>query len=307
MENTEQELFYIDLKKRREAQEINISEISERTKINPKYFIEFEQGNFETLPIVYTRLFLRSYAIEIGADPLKVLDDYEIYTTGKIQPKNEFKLSSIINKDEGIKPPKNIETLFPQDNLFKDLNLDLKKILGIVFTLFIIIFLFSKLRNLTAEITSEEKIKNKLETTQNTKDFNNSNKTKNYKSNLPGSYLDGFSLLDRKTIITGINPPYNLKIVSKNHSTIKIKTIENGITTLDKEFDLKPAKPLERGSKDELHFELKNINGISITLNESDKIISQFLKPENISNDDLAIRVIIEKDGSLTTEYFQTN
>ena len=106
MENTEQELFYIDLKKRREAQEINISEISERTKINPKYFIEFEQGNFETLPIVYTRLFLRSYAIEIGADPLKVLDDYEIYTTGKIQPKNEFKLSSQKNYDEEIKPPK---------------------------------------------------------------------------------------------------------------------------------------------------------------------------------------------------------
>ena len=98
MNTTPQEPFYIDLKKKRETQGIEISEISEQTKINPKYFIEFEKGNFEVLPQVYTRLFLRSYAIEIGADPVKILENYEFHTTGKIQPKNEFKFSSNIEK-----------------------------------------------------------------------------------------------------------------------------------------------------------------------------------------------------------------
>ena len=90
-------------------------------------------------------------------------------------------------------------------------------------------------------------------------------------------------------------------------SELKIKTIEDGITTLDKQFDLNPAKPLERESKGKLYFELDNIEGITVTLNDNDKIISQFLKPENISNNDLGLRVILEENGSLTAEYFQAN
>jgi len=99
MNSTQQEQFYINLKKKRESQGIEIAEISEQTKINPKYFISFEDGKFNVLPTVYTRLFLRSYAIEIGADPDKVLDEFEIYTTGKIQRKDEFTLPDAV-KDQ---------------------------------------------------------------------------------------------------------------------------------------------------------------------------------------------------------------
>ena len=80
MTDPQHEPFYIQLKKKREHQNIELKEIAERTKINPKCLNSFEEGDFETLPLVYTRLFLRSYAIEIGADAQQVLEDFEIYS-----------------------------------------------------------------------------------------------------------------------------------------------------------------------------------------------------------------------------------
>ena len=38
------------------------------------------------------RLFLRSYAIYLDVDSVKVLEDYELHTTGKIKNKSEFKM-----------------------------------------------------------------------------------------------------------------------------------------------------------------------------------------------------------------------
>jgi hypothetical protein len=98
-----------------------------------------------------------------------------------------------------------------------------------------------------------------------------------------------------------------LSVMSTVHSSIKLKIIENGVTTLDRILELKPAQILTRDSKGKLQFELKSTEDLSISLNGSDKIISQFLKPENISDDVLAIKVVVEEDGSLTVEYFKIN
>lgn len=82
MEN--KEAFFELLKQHRESQDIKISEICEFTKINPKYIEAIEVGEFTILPNVYMRLFLRAYADFIKADSKKALEDYELFTTGKI-------------------------------------------------------------------------------------------------------------------------------------------------------------------------------------------------------------------------------
>lgn len=296
MNSTSQELFYLSLKKKRESQGIEIDEISEQTKINPKYFIEFEKGNFDILPQVYTRLFLRSYAIEIGYDPQKVLEEFEIHTTGKIKPKNIIKVTPKKNNTENGNDIE--ESFFPEDLI----NINQKKIIGIVIAIVVLILLVWKLREITTDTTSgieqkkigNEQIEKPTETSFNT-------------SNIPGSYLDEYKKIDQKAINLGISPPYTLSVISTVHSSIKLKIIENGVTTLDRILELKPAQILTRDSKGKLQFELKSTENLSISLNENDKIISQFLKPENISDDDLAIKVIVEEDGSLTAEYFKIN
>ena len=50
-------------------------------------FSAIEEGNFNIIPNIYMRLFIRSYAKYIDADYQQALVDYELHTTGKIQPK----------------------------------------------------------------------------------------------------------------------------------------------------------------------------------------------------------------------------
>ncbi len=81
--------FYKELRELRLSKEISLEELETRTKINIKYLSAIEEGNFEILPIPYLRLFLRAYAIEIGGDSersLEQLDAFIGHTKPKIIP-----------------------------------------------------------------------------------------------------------------------------------------------------------------------------------------------------------------------------
>ena len=82
-----EETFFLALKSHRESKNIQIDEISDYTKINPKYLHAIEDGSFNIIPNIYMRLFIRSYTKYIDADYEQALVDYELYTTGKVQPK----------------------------------------------------------------------------------------------------------------------------------------------------------------------------------------------------------------------------
>jgi cytoskeletal protein RodZ len=99
---TTTESFFSLLKSHREAKGVEIQEIAEYTKINPKYLHAIESGDFKVLPNVYMRLFLRSYVQFIGADAEQALDDYELHTTGKVSVKmdNMPESSSEITSEE---------------------------------------------------------------------------------------------------------------------------------------------------------------------------------------------------------------
>lgn len=72
-------MFYEKLKEKRESQNISLEQISNKTKINLKYLEAIESGNFSELPKTYVRLFLKTYAEEIGVNPSEVLKSYEEY------------------------------------------------------------------------------------------------------------------------------------------------------------------------------------------------------------------------------------
>ena len=93
------ESFFDTLKQHRESQNIEISEICDFTKINPKYIQAIESGEFQILPTVYMRLFLRAYADFIGADSVKALEDYELQTIGTIQKRTDFDITPKVEID----------------------------------------------------------------------------------------------------------------------------------------------------------------------------------------------------------------
>ncbi len=75
--------FFEKYKKLREDQKIELTDIENRTKINIKYLAALEAGNFDLIQAPYTRLFLRAYINEIGADPDTAISELTEYLLKK--------------------------------------------------------------------------------------------------------------------------------------------------------------------------------------------------------------------------------
>ena len=54
--------FYSIFSETRKSQDISLIDIAEKTKINIKYLEAIENGDFDILPFVYIRLFLKTYS-----------------------------------------------------------------------------------------------------------------------------------------------------------------------------------------------------------------------------------------------------
>ena len=78
---TQMDNFYEKYKKLRKDQKIDLTDIENRTKINIKYLEALETGDFDLIHDPYTKLFLRAYINEIGADPdvaISELSEYQL-------------------------------------------------------------------------------------------------------------------------------------------------------------------------------------------------------------------------------------
>lgn len=66
------------LQKAREAHNLSLVELQEKTKIQLRYLEAIENDNFKALPGEYnTKLFLRSYARQVGIDPDEIIREYQ--------------------------------------------------------------------------------------------------------------------------------------------------------------------------------------------------------------------------------------
>ncbi|MDE2886847.1 MAG: helix-turn-helix domain-containing protein [Gemmatimonadota bacterium] len=69
--------FASELRAQRESSGMSLEELFERTRINPDYLRAIESGNYDVLPEIYVRLFIKKYAQEIGLDVEETLARYE--------------------------------------------------------------------------------------------------------------------------------------------------------------------------------------------------------------------------------------
>lgn len=65
------------LKEAREAQNITLDDLQESTKIQKRYLMAIEQGDFDLLPgIFYARAFIKEYALAVGLDANVLLKEH---------------------------------------------------------------------------------------------------------------------------------------------------------------------------------------------------------------------------------------
>lgn len=66
------------LKEARVAQNLSLDSVQETTKIQKRYLVAIEEGNFHVLPgKFYARAFIKEYATAVGLDPSELLDEYK--------------------------------------------------------------------------------------------------------------------------------------------------------------------------------------------------------------------------------------
>ena len=137
MENNQN--FFESFKKHRESKNISVKDIVEHTKIDPKYINAIECGDFSIAPNVYVRLFIKSYCEFLDLDYKKALDDYEIYTTGKVEEKID--MTPIRDSVGGLDQSRNSQT----DDLSSEFNS--KSLIGILGIIVVVIILLIFINN----------------------------------------------------------------------------------------------------------------------------------------------------------------
>src|SRR5690625_890164 len=68
----------VRLKEAREAKNLSLESLQETTKIQKRYLVAIEQGDFHVLPgKFYARAFIKEYAIAVGLNPDELLEEYK--------------------------------------------------------------------------------------------------------------------------------------------------------------------------------------------------------------------------------------
>ncbi|MBH31875.1 MAG: hypothetical protein CMG71_07825 [Candidatus Marinimicrobia bacterium] len=108
--------FFEELKKLRADRDIDLAEISTRTKINIDYLETLESGDFTFLPYVYVRLFVKAYAVEVGAETEEILQQLDHFMDRRT-PVEDIPESGELHDDEhldddAILPPHSINNFY---------------------------------------------------------------------------------------------------------------------------------------------------------------------------------------------------
>ena len=264
---SDQKLFFNDLKAKRESQNLSLEEISDFTKIDIKFLIAIEEGDFGCLPTVYMRLFLRSYCKYISADVEEALNDYEFYTIGS---KTESKTFSIPAESD------NIDNNINQ----KELNLPqvpTAKIVTIAITIIALILTFLLINSIDSDSSPKIDNSNNL----NTKEFSGKPKTVQY-STLPNdSPLTNLDF-DADNLIAGnkkkifVSEPFTFRVEALAKTKINVNSgriIENKI--------MEPGQVEIFPIDDKISYDFWSAQHIKCSLNDID--LTQFFGSEDNS------------------------
>ena len=148
--------FYNKFVEQRKNINKDLVDISAETKINIKYLKAIESGDFDILPNVYIRLFLRTYADYLEINSEEILNDYDAFMNIANQQLKTSGVTYIKKNIEHIpKPKKEIVNKDKQkDSSFSEIESDddyffrPSKIFSILFLFFVIVLIYLFIDNL---------------------------------------------------------------------------------------------------------------------------------------------------------------
>ncbi|MBT3250583.1 MAG: helix-turn-helix domain-containing protein [Candidatus Marinimicrobia bacterium] len=293
------ETFYKSLKTHRETQGIQISEISDKTKINSKYFDAIENGQFSILPTVYIRLFLRTYCIEVGADFEQALKDFEKYTTGKVTEKTELKF-------QPVSDTANIKSTSKDDKLFNE-NFSRKNIIYVIIGIIIIFSLIQFVSYLSKEaessvqpsVNKNESIIDEAGLALPNSELSQTDDLISY-STLPIPTLleedivyNDNKLIEQNAYRLTVSPPFIFTVTSFAQTKVHISSITNTIFNGIMDGDETRTFTIT----DTLKFDFWSAQHVRADVNGVD--LSSY-----ITDSDLAIRGSLVPDGSLSIQQY---
>jgi len=158
--------FADELKTAREVKEISLSQVSAKTKIDLKFLQAIEDANFDVLPEIYIRAFIREFAQTIDLNSKEVLQKFDIARLGKPEEKPQPQLETASKEDsvnlQGIPEAKEFDsTEVLQPSILEAgkaaKSLRLNYIIGgsILFVALIVVY-FAFIRNSSPEIIQEK-------------------------------------------------------------------------------------------------------------------------------------------------------
>ena len=106
--------FAEELKAQKLLLEISIEDIYEKTRIDKKYLEAMENGDFEIMPQVYMRAFIRKYAEAVNLDPNEAILKYDAARSGKLfetvssDDMNDNSDDDVDNEKQGRQSPNNV-------------------------------------------------------------------------------------------------------------------------------------------------------------------------------------------------------
>ena len=240
--------FYTKFSEKRIETNKNLTDIADSTKINLKYLEAIELGDFDILPNVYIRLFLRSYAEYLELNAEEILNEYNEYINTSNQQLKTSGVSYIKKKPKIEKKElpisKNKTTAsesYSENYFFKP-----KKLLLILFSILSITCIYMLLYHLS------KKQKDRISLTQIDSDVI---KQYNKDINFPSNENIKLKIINNK--------PTKMKIFYKD-SLGNFEILCNN--------DVKTKEDLYKYDLDENHvyFEINNANHISeISINEN--------------------------------------
>lgn len=83
--------FAEELKAAREKAGISLQQVAAKTRIDIKFLIALESGDFNFLPDLYVKAFIKQYSKVVGLDEQEIIYNYNRIKEGKVKEENEEK------------------------------------------------------------------------------------------------------------------------------------------------------------------------------------------------------------------------
>ena len=145
--------FFEELKKLRVERDIELSEVSTRTKISLEYLEAMESGDFTFLPYVYIRLFLKAYTVEIGAETEEILQQLD-HLMDKETPTNDLPPSEDNEESKELPEDGLVQSLLP--TAVGDIPSSAVKVGALIIVVFFGVWVVRQITNDGSESTEPE-------------------------------------------------------------------------------------------------------------------------------------------------------